>query len=393
MKKVIVLFIIVCTFNLAYAGHNENCPENNPNCNVPDITGGGDTIINVQGGAGGAGGNANVDLVNKVQNQIDNQVSSSSRSNAEIGDIINKNTNTIGDITNKNINTIGDITNTVSGGDSNSSAKASATGGNANATGGNASIGDIKNTNTANGGSGGNASAVAEGGEGGKADSKATATAGDNKGNNQTVNMKFEDKPDLIDPPNVPSVNSRLADHDKKLSIKTRGSVFVMKRSFSYTEASNLSSGAADAKVENALFAKFNKTSEVSLVASVPDGLVPMGYIYVLPDGPDCTLAQLEGKLMKAVMDAGGSHFTIDTDSGAYLSGSSWNFGFGGGASIVNNAGTTAIAPSGGTGVGEAKSNNEMRPAVMAAVYGIDRSNVKLPYIPLDDDKYEAGRR
>jgi hypothetical protein len=83
----------------------------------------------------------------------------------------------------------------------------------------------------------------------------------------------------------------------------------------------------------------------------------------------------------------------VFSDEGAFLEGSSWSFGFGGGASVSSSDGTSAIAPSGGTGFGKAKSNNEMRPALMAKVYGFETDAQKLPYIPLDDGGYVGGMR
>lgn len=441
---VAVAFLIVCAFNMAYA--KDGGEPNNTGCNGEGNDG------SPCAGTAGDNNNAgvNIDLVNKirndVQNQIDNQVinnitntnTSNSQSAASVGDITNTNnasavvgditnkninSNTIGDITNRNNNTntntigdisnkIGDITNTATGGNSssNSSSKSNsfAAGGNAfanggsanatggNATGGNAVVGDIKNTNTASGGDGGDASAVANGGEGGKADAKASATAGDNKGNNQTVNMKFEDSPDHINPPAAPTINNRLTDHGDKMSIKTRGSVFGMKQHFTKAQASFLGKGASDAKVEYAVFMQFEETKEIRIgVENAPEGIEPMGYIYILPDGPDCTLAQLQGKLMEAAMKIGASYIDPNDDKGAYLEGTSWSVGLGGGASILSNGGQMAIAPSAGLGGGKAKSNNEMRPAVMAAVYGFKTkaSSEDLPYIPLDDSEYEGGRR
>jgi hypothetical protein len=100
----------------------------------------------------------------------------------------------------------------------------------------------------------------------------------------------------------------------------------------------------------------------------------------------------MEGKLLQAAMDIGASYIEIFGDEGAFLEGSSWSIGFGGGASVSSSDGTSAIAPSGGTGFGKAKSNNEMRPALMAKVYGFEtKADAEtLPYIPLDDDDDQA---
>ena len=330
---IVIAWVIVSFFNYthAFAGHNENCPPNNPNCNVYEPTdGGGDTITNNYlggaGGAGGAGGNA-----------------------------------TIGDTTIRNRV---DITNTATGGNAN--AKATAKGGNATATGGTA------NAEGGAGGAGGNATAA--GGQGGSSD----------------VSVKFDNPVQHVNPARAMEVDAKLTDHGDKLSIKTKGSVWAHKQSFTYAQASRLGSGASDAKIETGLFTTYGKTATIGVVATPGDAEF-MGYIYILPDGPDCTLAQMEGKIMKASMDAGGTHIIPDVDQGVYLEGSSWNVGFGGGASILSGDGQTAIAPNGGTGFGKAKSNNEVRPAIVVAVYRFEWPKQELPYIPLDDSNYEGG--
>lgn len=371
---VLVAYAIVCITNYAYAGNNgpgtDTCQGST--CVEGDGTG---VVNNYLGGAGGNGGNATigdttirnkVDITNtnKLTNTLRNDITNTNSANANIGDIINKNVNS---------NTIGDITNTANGGNANADARANskststATGGNANATGGNA------NAEGGAGGDGGNA--VAEGGQGGSSD----------------VDVKFENPVQHITPAPAMKVDAALTDHGDKLSIKAKGSVWAHKQFFSYAQAQRLGNGASDAKIESGLFTTYKKTVIVSVVKD-PGSAEFMGYLYILPDGPDCTLAQMEGKAMKAAMDAGGTHIIPDTDQGAYLEGSSWSIGFGGGASILSNGGQMAIAPNAGTGFGKAKSNNEMRPAIVVAVYRFEWPKQEVPYIPLDDNNNNEGR-
>jgi hypothetical protein len=183
--------------------------------------------------------------------------------------------------------------------------------------------------------------------------------------------MKFEAKRDHISPSESPSVDAKLTDHDDKLRIKAVGSVFAHLGEFTKGQATMLAKGMSDGKVEMALIVEKDvQLTNIHVVAKV-EGAEFMGYIYVLPDGPDVTLAQMEGLLMKKAMYAGATHIVPAVDEGAYLEGSSWNIGLGGGASILTSGGTAAIAPNGGLGYGKAKSNNEMRPAIMAELWHV----------------------
>ena len=190
-----------------------------------------------------------------------------------------------------------------------------------------------------------------------------------NKGVEQSIEMKFEDKRDHISPARAMETKADLRDHGDKLRIKAFGSVFAHQSRFTKEQATKLAKGMSDAKVEMALIIEKDVQLDTITVAQRVDGAEFMGYVYVLPDGSDVTLAQMEGLLMKKAMYAGATHIVPVRDQGAYLEGSSWNIGLGGGASILTDGGTAAIAPNGGFGFGKAKSNNEVRPAIMAELW------------------------
>jgi hypothetical protein len=60
------------------------------------------------------------------------------------------------------------------------------------------------------------------------------------------------------------------------------------------------------------------------------------------------------------------------------LSGSSWNIGFSGGASLMTSGEDVAIAPNGGLGFGKAKSSSQFRPdAVYVVSYSADLIRAK----------------
>ena len=218
-----------------------------------------------------------------------------------------------------------------------------------------------------------------------RTDNRSTAN---NQGLTQTTELKqnFEDAPDHIEGPQLLESKADLKDHDQKLTIKTKGSVWDRRSVFTYAEAKRLGKGASDAHVEDALYDRGKKKMKKITIISeneVISGYESMGFIYVLPEGNDCVRPQMEGKLMQRAMERGGTHMIPVEDIGAYLEGSQFNIGFSGAASILSSGGTTALAPGGGTGYGKAKSNNELRPAVMAEVFRDTFLNISV-YIPAE---------
>jgi hypothetical protein len=94
------------------------------------------------------------------------------------------------------------------------------------------------------------------------------------------------------------------------------------------------------------------------------------GFIYVFADGPDCYMAAMDAEAAETAMKAGMTHIVrVARDKSKTLSGSSWNIGISGGASLVTSGTDIGIAPNGGLGYGSAKSSSQYRPDAVYAVF------------------------
>lgn len=158
------------------------------------------------------------------------------------------------------------------------------------------------------------------------------------------------------------------------------GLLDALKR-ISWDQAKKLGSNATDFKVETALL--FENKFRTDGLEQGASGVL-MGYIYVIPEGPDVSGAGAIGRATAKGMLVGATHFVkIATSAMEATEGSAWNIGLGGGASILADGDSKAIAPNAGTGYGKAKTHNELRPELVIAVY-YDKAYVK--NAPVDDD-------
>lgn len=208
-----------------------------------------------------------------------------------------------------------------------------------------------------------------------------------NEGNHQTLNQKFEDKRDLINPFYTPQESANLADHGDVSTAKTKGSIWSQLDGINKAMAKHASKGASDIDLEYALL--FENDFQTTWINKGISGEF-MGFIYVLPDGTDCTLAQMEARGLKEAMYAGANFAVIYTSDGKYLNGSAWNVGLSGGASAMAKGDDIAIAPSGGLGFGKAYSSNEMRPSLVIALY--IQEDLIFEKIFKNPDRYEIER-
>jgi len=182
-----------------------------------------------------------------------------------------------------------------------------------------------------------------------------------------TLTQIYEDKRDHITGPAILKSDAKLSngrvDRIKLFGLELLNEITQLTQA----QADKLASQASDIKVEKALI--FENAFELDKVKFGKAGEF-MGYLYVLPDGTDCNAAAMIGKVSRAAMKAGATHIELVRVSSAdHATGSAWNVGIGGGASIMSNSETVAIAPNGGLGYGKAKASNEARPSLAFGAY------------------------
>lgn len=174
------------------------------------------------------------------------------------------------------------------------------------------------------------------------------------------TDIKFEDKRDLLGLGNTPTADAKL--HDTKASeVRARGSLLDRVEFLTMSMAKKASKNASDMQVEPALL--FENDFELDKI-KVGQGPQFGGYIYVFADGSDCYLAAMDAEASEVAMKAGMTHIVRlgEVEVSKVLSGSAWNIGFGGGASIMTSGEDMGIAPNGGFGYGKAKSSSQFRP-------------------------------
>jgi len=330
MKKIIVLLAIAffMTTGVAFAGHNEGCPPNNPNCNQPgdgDEGGSGDikntntnTNFNTafggkggNGGKGGEGGDASANSSNKNYNTNLN-------SNMQGQDQVQ-----------------GQVQGQLQGQDQDQLQSQSASS---------------------------------------NSDSVASAN---NAGNKQTTDIVIQDNsvvnhakiPVQYDhiTPDIGKTNSDMIDHNGVMNLKAMGSIDAHISAITRVHADKLSKGASDVEVVKSIM--FENDFRTTMISKGAVGQF-MGFIYVIPDGSDVTMAGIEGKAYLAAMDAGATHYTMEHSSGMYVEGSKAGIDFGGSASVAIAAdGSAVIAPGATFGYSKAWSSNEIRPGVIITLY------------------------
>lgn len=178
--------------------------------------------------------------------------------------------------------------------------------------------------------------------------------------NKQETNIKFEDKRDLLGLGDQPTADAKL--HDTRASeVRARGSLLDRVQFLTMSMAKRASKNASDMQVEPALL--FENDFELDKI-KVGQGPQFGGYIYVFADGSDCYLAAMDAEASEVAMKAGMTHIVRlgEVEVSKVLSGSAWNIGFGGGASIMTSGEDMGIAPNGGFGYGKAKSSSQFRP-------------------------------
>jgi len=182
-----------------------------------------------------------------------------------------------------------------------------------------------------------------------------------------TLTQIYEDKRDHITGPAILKSDAKLS-NGRVDRIKLFGLELLDKiTQLTQAQADKLASQASDIKVEKALI--FENAFELDKIKFGKAGEF-MGYLYVLSDGTDCNAAAMIGKVSRAAMKAGATHIELVRVSSAdHATGSAWNVGIGGGASIMSNSETVAIAPNGGLGFGKAKASNEARPSLAFGAY------------------------
>lgn len=292
MKKfvaVLICLMFVGFGSVAYAGHNDDCPPNNPNCNG-DNTGGGDIDIDIDN---------DVDVDVDVDNDID--------------------------IDNTNVNIQGQIQGQ---------------------------------------------------------DQDQEQSQGQEQGQSQSINFsqKFEDKRDHVNPNQYQGANAALQDGNA-FDHKAMGSVFQRVRGLTMAQAEKLGKDATDVEIDVAVM--FDREDRTDSIKRGSKGDF-MGYIYLTPTGEDVSFAGMEGRAAVKAMWLGATHMKLAYyDTGNEATGSSWNIGLGGGASILTGADdNVAIAPNGGLGFGSAKAGNEERPALVYEL-SFDKDSLPKPKVSM----------
>jgi hypothetical protein len=263
----------------------------------------------------------------------------------------------------------------------------------ASATGGNAEVKNSGNSvNTI-----GNATSVFGDANTGNIQGDQTQTIGDvgnNNGNNngngngnfngnnsnnakQKTTITFEaDKREHISGHAAPTADAKLKD-TKASKVRARGSLLDRVEFLTMSMAKHASKNASDMDVEPSLL--FENDFELDRI-KIGEGTQFGGYIYVFADGPDCYLAAMDAEAAEVAMKAGMTHIIRlgEVEVNKVLSGSSWNIGFSGGASLMTSGEDIAIAPNGGLGYGKAKSSSQFRPdAVYTVSYSADLIRAK----------------
>ena len=197
-----------------------------------------------------------------------------------------------------------------------------------------------------------------------------------------TDNSVYEDKRDLINPTVSPKADAKLSE-GKAYTGKTKGSIWsdLMDMSVPLAAAKGLSKAGGDVEITLALMGENDFQTSHVIVSENPSGVL-MGIVYASPDGDDCFAAGMEGKALIAAMKAGATGIKrISMTDGQETSGSAWNVGLGGGASMFAKGDDIAIAPNGGLGYGSASASNEKRPEMAFKIY-FDESLVKGMKVP-----------
>jgi len=193
-----------------------------------------------------------------------------------------------------------------------------------------------------------------------------------NAGNTQETDIviegdTYEAKPNHIQGPALVAPDAKFSD-TKEFSFRVLGSVWRDVDGLSSAQAKNLGIDVSDVKIDRALLTSMSAQKYIS--KGKPAEGVIIGTLYVYPIGAGVTLAGLEGIAAESAMGYGATHMVIVFDFGVEASGSAWNVGIGGGASIVANAsGTVMVAPNGGLGFGKAKASNISLPALVVKLY------------------------
>ena len=218
-----------------------------------------------------------------------------------------------------------------------------------------------------------------------KADAKAAAGAvavgiqgqDQGQGQAQSTDITIEDNSVIIHPeipvtynhitPDIGKTSADMSTHDNVQNIKIQGSVDSHISAITRHMATKLAKGADDVDVVPALL--FENDFRTTMISKGQVGMF-MGFIYLIPDGDEVTMAGMEGKAYLAAMDAGATHYTMEHTAGMYVEGSKAGIDFGGSASVAIAAdGSAVIAPGATFGYSKAWSSNEYRPAVIITLY------------------------
>lgn len=201
-----------------------------------------------------------------------------------------------------------------------------------------------------------------------------------------TDNTVVEDQYNHIQTPGLLKSDVKLI-KSKASTIKTEGWDIVDGMDYiTLKQAKSLGKDADDFDTMYAIF--FDVGYESQGIYQLKDGQTPpgkrQGKVYLIPDGDEVNAAGGVGVVLEAAMKVGATHFRIakKDNNGEFVSGSQWNIGTSGGASLMADGGDKMIAPGGGLGFGKAESTNEKRPAGMIEIW-FDESVVTKRYTTL----------
>lgn len=193
-----------------------------------------------------------------------------------------------------------------------------------------------------------------------------------NEGNLQKMKLEqtFEDKRDHIVAPGIVSPDAKVVPM-APFDIKVHHLSGMLDEIVEIDKASSrmLAKDTDDVDVNVAVLFENTFSTDKVLIGRTENAKL-MGFIYVTATGTDISAPGAFGKAAEIAMKLGATSVVLgDLTGGTIGTGSSFNIGIGGGASIMVDGDSKAIAPSGGTGYGKAKSSTEYLPALRLDLY------------------------
>jgi len=229
----------------------------------------------------------------------------------------------------------------------------------------------------------------------GSGNSKNTNVMGQKSENTNVITIEGDttnveaDKREHIQGAGLTTSNANVVDA-KASNVRAKGDLLSKVKTLTYAMAKKASKNASDMEVEPALLWENDFRTELITVGIAGEFA---GYIYIFSDGDDSYLAAMDAEAAEEAMEAGMTHIKRlgPVETSKHLSGTAWNIGLSGGASIMSDGENLALAPQGGLSYGKADSTNLYRPdAVYEISFDKSRINAKIETSKSDRYMYTA---